>query len=140
MPEYSRIFLNEHGPEYTQAHIELMAKGQVDLENRPLKSGPFPVILDTSLEVHAIWSEVKYGSVSPWIAEEWPKRPIDGFVLCRPDLPWAEDPLRENPFDRDMLFERYCSMLTAHKKRFAIVEGKGPDRLAAALEAVHSWA
>lgn len=139
VPVYSRVFLEQQGPYYTFEHLELMARGQADIENRALRNGPFPVILDTSLEVHNIWSNVKFGKVSPWIEKQWHKRPIDGYILCRPDLNWEEDPLRENPFDRDSLFDQYNSHLSRHNKRFAVAEGHGPDRLAMALQAVNAW-
>ena len=32
---------------------------------------------------------------------------IDHYFLCKPDIPWEPDPLRENPEDRERLFKLY---------------------------------
>jgi nicotinamide riboside kinase len=49
--------------------------------------------------------------------------------LCRPDIPWEEDPLREHPEQREQLFDLYHKSLIEHNLPFTIVEGDLPNRL-----------
>ena len=46
--------------------------------------------------------------------------------VCTPDIPWAPDPLRVNPFDRERLFQEYIKMLKLIGSPFTIIEGDGP--------------
>ena len=44
------------------------------------------------------------------------------------------DPLRENPRDRDRLYQLYRDDLTARKLSYAVIEGQAGRRLDCALE------
>jgi nicotinamide riboside kinase len=39
------------------------------------------------------------------------KQKFNHYFLCKPDIPWEEDPLRENSENRDELFEIYLQEL-----------------------------
>jgi nicotinamide riboside kinase len=132
VPEYSRMYLGQMGPSYTFEDIIHISRGQVGLENRALHSTNRPIVSDTSLEVLELWSRERFNRVSKEL-EAWRERPVDCYLLCKPDLPWEEDPLRENPFDRDRLFEQYLGMLKAQGKSVHIVSGQADARLQSAL-------
>lgn len=136
VPEYSRIYLEQSGLRYGKDDLELIAAGQRGLEHRALRSATRPIVSDTGLEVLEVWSLERFNCVHPEITN-WRDRQVGLYLLCRPDLPWEEDPLRENPFDRDRLFEHYLDMLKAADKPFAVIEGEGNARLQSALDAVH---
>ncbi len=89
-----------------------------------------PLLLcDTDMITVRIWSEEKYGQCDPRIialTEEWP---YDFWLLCRPDIPWEPDPLRENPHDRDRLFDVYKTMLNALGKPYSIIDGDQAQRM-----------
>jgi len=59
---------------------------------------------------------------------------VDAYWLCKPDIPWASDPLRENQNDRMRLFKLYQSLLDELKVPFIILEGSHDKRILAALE------
>ena len=58
------------------------------------------------------------------------------YLLCKPDLPWEPDSLRENPDDRDQLYQRHLQEIKRLGRPFEIVEGRGERRLANANAAV----
>jgi nicotinamide riboside kinase len=91
---------------------------------------------DSSLEVIELWSEVRFQRCHPWILEQLEKRQPDLYLLCTPDLPWEYDPQRENPDDREALFEIYRKELSG--KKGMEIRGEGEDRTQKAIEAVQS--
>jgi nicotinamide riboside kinase len=48
---------------------------------------------------------------------------FDHYFLCAPDIPWEADPLRENPDDRQQLFEFYLATLQKNRRSFTILSG-----------------
>jgi nicotinamide riboside kinase len=57
-------------------------------------------------------------------------------LLCSPDIPWEPDPLRENPHDRDRLFQVYLAMLEKLRKPYAIIAVGRRKRLKDAMRAI----
>lgn len=95
-------------------------------------------IADTDLLTYRIWLSFKYGHCAPWLeALSWRQKPVL-YLLCKPDLPWEFDPLRENPNDLLPLYESYKSILEEENAPYFLVEGKGPHRLIAAISAINS--
>ena len=54
-------------------------------------------------------------------------------LLCRPDIPWEPDPLRENPHDRDRLFAVWEREMQALGLPYTIIEGTEEERMRAAM-------
>lgn len=95
-----------------------------------------PVFYDTDTLNLWIWSMEKYGRVHPVI--DWMVRDTryTWRLLCRPDIPWVPDPLRENPHDRDRLFDIWERELKAHGFPYTIIGGTPAERLADATRLV----
>ncbi|MBK6665466.1 MAG: hypothetical protein IPG48_04760 [Saprospiraceae bacterium] len=70
-----------------------------------------------------IWQLEKYGHIDDALWKHWNNKQEGWYLLCRPDMPWEEDPLRENPYDRDRLFDIYHQYLLDHNKKFTIISG-----------------
>jgi nicotinamide riboside kinase len=89
-------------------------------------------------EIHAavveIWYEEKFGPAPEALKAMTKTLPTRHYLLCKPDLPWVEDPLRENPHDRDRLFNIYLDWLNIGGHSFSVVSGT--KRLEASLEIV----
>ena len=49
------------------------------------------------------------------------------YLLCYPDVPWKEDPLRENPHDRKRIFDLYLTELK--DKPLTIISGNKTERI-----------
>ena len=81
------------------------------------------VISDTEMAVIYIWSLEKFKIVSPTIQSLLEEQNFDHLFLCAPDIPWEKDELRENPFDRQRLFELYNDLLVKKRISFSIING-----------------
>ena len=123
--EFAREYLTDLGKNYLQEDLLEIAKGQ--LENEQLITNNQQISLhDTDLITLKIWSDYKYGSCNNWILEQIEKQKVENrfYLLCKPDLKWDYDPLRENPNDRDNLFAIYKKELERLGHNYFIVEGE----------------
>ena len=59
---------------------------------------------------------------------------FDYYLLCKPDIPWEEDRLRENPNERDDIFDVYETTLKKRNLNYKIVKGSIQERLITALD------
>lgn len=98
-------------------------------EPRIGNGGSRPVFFDTDPVNLVIWSREKYGRVHPEIELLAREMNYTWRLLCRPDIPWEPDPLRENPHDRDRLFVEWEKELKARALPYTIVEGSREQRL-----------
>lgn len=139
LPEYARAYLTEIGRPYQDSDLLEIAKGQVRKEDELLAEEVDTIFFDTSLEVIKVWSEWKYKSCDSFILDNLRDRQADLYLLLAPDMAWENDPLRENPNDRDIIFERYISELKALDKPYEIVSGLGHLRTQRAIQAVTKY-
>ncbi len=95
-----------------------------------------PVFFDTDPVNLAIWSREKYGRVHPEIEQLAREMHYTWRLLCRPDIPWEPDPLREHPLDRDRLFLEWEKELNARALPYTIVEGSRERRLRTATNII----
>ncbi|MAX06303.1 MAG: ATPase [Flavobacteriales bacterium] len=116
--EYARKYLEKIERKYNKEDLIKIAEAQLKSEQK-LK------ILDTDLITIKIWSYYKYGSCDKWILEQVEKQKHTKrfYLLCKPDIAWEEDKLRENPKNRMELFEIYKKELENLSHDYYIVEG-----------------
>jgi nicotinamide riboside kinase len=78
--------------------------------------------------------------VDPWVLEEIARRTYDLILLCAPDLPWQEDPLREHPElkMREAFFAKYLQLTKQSGFPFKIIAGYPVKRMSAGVEAIQS--
>lgn len=138
VPEIAREYLNNLGRDYVFEDIANIAKGQLELENQLAEKTGKILFCDTDLLVTKIWSIYKYGKCDPWIEEKVISHRYDLYLLCGIDLPWVQDPLRENPGEREEIFGLYLKELQQVKVNFAIISGLGERRLRNAILAVEA--
>ncbi|MCR9249709.1 MAG: ATP-binding protein [bacterium] len=135
--EYAREYLNNLGRPYDESDLVEIAKGQVDSERNSASKASKYVICDTDMVVIRIWSLEKFGDISGSLEIQMNSEiPADIYLLTDPNIPWEYDPLRENPYDRQYLFDQYKFYLRNGGFRFKIISGSKEDRLQLALEAV----
>jgi nicotinamide riboside kinase len=127
IPEFARFYLENLPTSYTISDLDKIAKGQLDLWNKSTRSNL--TFFDTEMLVMKIWSEFKYNSCSAFILTALENQSFDHYFLCRPDIEWEEDPLREHPEKREELFELYLNELIERKLPFTLVEGTLEERL-----------
>ncbi len=143
-PEYAREYLLLLGRPYTADDLLIIAQNQVELSNKyiqdAIEKNADAVFFDTDMHVMKIWSEVVFGSCHPWILEQLQQQQIDYYLLCKPDIPWVEDELREYPDVevRNNLFAIYEEQLQQQTTPWAVVSGNYEVRLQNALQAVNT--
>ncbi len=128
--EYAREYLELRSPggSYSQEDVLNIAKNQWEREQQAVLKNSQNLVLDTDLLVIKVWWEQKYGSCHPWILDKLNQQPTRKYLLTKPDIPWQSDPLRENPNDRDFLFDIYQRELTTAHSDYEVISGDGPQR------------
>ena len=134
VPEYARTYIDHLRRPYREEDLLKIAQGQVQREDEAAHRHPRLLICDTSLLVINIWSNYRYGRCHAWITQQWEQRPVNHYLLCRPDLPWQPDPQRENPHTRDELFTLYQKVLQT--KPYTVIEGDQAARLEMSIKTV----
>ena len=117
--EYAREYLDALNRDYNQDDLLKIAKGQLQAENGIQ-------LLDTDLITLKIWSKYKYGSCDKWILTQIEKQKSENryYLLCKPDIPWEADPQRENPNNREDIFEIYKKEIASLGHDYFIVDGE----------------
>lgn len=133
LPEYAREHLD--GSPYGEATVAAIAREQMRREAALLASGAGRVVLDTDLAVIWVWWRVKFGPPPAWLERAFRAQPARFYLLCRPDLPWQPDPLRESPGERWGIHRRYVALLSSRALPFAEIGGRGAARSDAAVAA-----
>ncbi|MFZ8930296.1 MAG: ATPase [Gammaproteobacteria bacterium] len=134
VPEAARSYLALRGGRYEEGDLLAIARRQWAWA----RWAEGPAVLDTDLWTLFIWAEVRFGRVDPWLSTAAAAQGPRLYLLCEPDLPWDEDPLREHPAPeaRAALHGRYAAILAAQAWPWVSLRGTGPDRLAAAVAAL----
>ncbi len=141
-PEYAREYLLQHGTQYTYAQLLEIAKGQIAKEEEYIRkaeaAGHSYLFIDTDLYVMKVWCEYVFNDCHAWILNQIAKRHYDGYLLCKNDLPWTKDELREYPDEgpRQQLFHIYHDLLVQQHVPWKLVRGTQEERLQTAVEGV----
>ncbi len=113
IPEYARTYLESLPFHYRYEDVEHIAEVQYKtLQKHGLENRSELIFFDTYLVITKIWFQVVFDRIPQWLDGAIRNSPIDLVLLLKPDLPWVEDPLRENGSTekREYLFQLYpCS-------------------------------
>jgi NadR type nicotinamide-nucleotide adenylyltransferase len=136
--EYAREYLLAHGMNYSFEELTTIAKGQLALEEEGVKMAKSILFIDTDMYVMKVWSEFVFGRCDAWILDQIGKRQYDAYLLCKTDLPWVRDELREYPdlVSREKLYHIYRDILINQSVPWAEIGGQEHQRLEAAIGAV----
>ena len=143
LPEYAREYFDRRADQssapsahaYQSSDVAAIAREQIRRERTLLEEADGSVVLDTDLAVILIWWRERFGQVPAWIEAAFAAQAHRLYLLCRPDLPWQADRLRESPHDRPRLHELYRRLLTARQLPFVEIGGFGETRFDAAFAA-----
>ncbi|MGE4586649.1 MAG: AAA family ATPase [Mangrovibacterium sp.] len=135
MQEYAREYLRGKSS-YTYADVEIIAREQIRQYEAARRSDKL-VFMDTWLIITRVWFEWVYGRVPGWLDAAIVACPVDLYLLCRPDIPWQPDPLREHGGEeRNQLFLIYRDELEKRGFPYAELGGDGEERVRNARDAV----
>ncbi len=117
--EYAREFLVDLDRPYKIQDLIHISETQ-NKRVREMQNGENRyLVVDTFM----VWSKVKFGQIPDRIKEIHHTTSIDLYILCKPDIPWEEDPLREHPNQRERLFEIQLVALEGSGANFIVVSG-----------------
>ena len=146
-PEFAREYLLENGTAYTIDDLITITKGQLDAVQkytRALQSQidlteiVKPLIVDTDMYVMKVWAEYVFGTCPTFILDEINKQDYDLYLLCKPDIPWVKDELREYPDEkpRQELFQIYKDILINQQTPWVEISGGFEERNQKAAAAI----
>ncbi len=87
------------------------------------------ICCDTDLLTILIWQKEKFQKTDPYLWNKWIESQPDIYFLCAPDIDWVYDSQRENPLDRERLFEIYETQLISNGKPYTILSGTLEKRI-----------
>lgn len=141
VPEYAREFLLKNGPGYNYDDLLTIARGQLSLEDEMAKkeTGPF-LFVDTDMYVMKVWCEFVFEKCHDFILNEIVNRKYDLYLLCKTDLPWVQDELREYPdlCSRELLYQIYHDQLINQNVPWVEIGGSYEERFKGAIRAIDS--
>lgn len=169
-PEFAREYLTTHGMDYDFDDLLSIAKGQLALEKeyenmvnsqwsiaegsnpgeakrwvnvKTLRSQNYPPLLfvDTDMYVMKVWCEYVFQKCHHFILNEIIQQTTNFYLLCKPDLPWAEDVLREYPDEKPRLelYQIYRDIMINQKVPWVEIFGDYDARLEKAISAIDKF-
>jgi NadR type nicotinamide-nucleotide adenylyltransferase len=136
VPEFARQYLLALGRPYNYDDLLVIAKGQLEQEDRLVASLKTPVIfVDTDMYVMKVWCEFVFGKCHPFILDQIVIRKYDAYLLCKTDLPWVADELREYPDleSRERLYYMYKDLMVNQSTPWFEISGGYEERLENAI-------
>ena len=104
--EYAREYMEALAPSYEYTYDVVVAIAKHQVEQLQSLSGELQ-IFDTELIITKVWFMHKFGKCPDFLHEALLRYPMDVYLLCYPDMPSQPDPVRENPNNREYLFDWY---------------------------------
>lgn len=134
IPEFARTYVENLDRPYEYEDLVTIAKKQIEQLNLYRNQDNGIIILDTWLIITLIWFEVVYHNVPHWLTEAIEKTHIDLFLVCDTDLPWVNDPVRENGGEKRIELQRkYIEIIERFGFSYRIVSDTDQKRLNNAL-------
>jgi len=127
--EYARYYLAENGPEYDLEQLRNMCRLHLNYQQEKVPISAPCGIFDTDLINYKIWAEEVFGCCPAEISTGIERESSHVYLLCKPDLPWESDPLRENPYELQRLYQRHFDEIIRLKRPYEEVEGSGRERM-----------
>lgn len=136
--EFAREYVEKLPLHYTYQDVEAIAKIQVQQYQATTSDRGQLFFFDTWLIITKVWFQWVFGKTPGWLNDRILDCPIDLFLLCRPDLPWEPDPVRENGGENRLkLFDLYRNELQHYGFNFVEIGGIGEARLQAAIDGMN---
>ena len=145
VPEYAREYLLKYGTDYKYEDLYTIAQGQIkgeeDAINKMQQSkhsilNPQPLFIDTDMYVMKVWSEFVFNKCDNRILTQIANRQYDLYLICKTDLPWVKDELREYPDleSRGKLYHYYKETMINQTVPWVEISGNYEERLKKAIE------
>ena len=140
--EYGRLWCEEHGARTRMVDlVEIATEHQRRISVARMAAetaGQSWLILDTDPVMTAVWAQMLYDAQDPAFANL--ENPADLYLVPDIDLPWVADGLRYlgEADTRRRFMDLSIAELDRRALPYALVQGSGPARTAAALRAIQA--
>jgi NadR type nicotinamide-nucleotide adenylyltransferase len=138
IPEYARGYVENLDRPYTYDDVEIIAKQQIKEYHLSTPDNAL-VIYDTALIITRVWFDFVFNRIPQWLDEAILTLPYDLYLLCYPDIEWEPDPVRENKYDRRLLFNTYKDLLEANQFQYRVITGQGDTRTQLAIQEIEKY-
>lgn len=135
IPEYARTYVENLSRKYNYADVENIAKMQ-QMQFREKEIGDGIVFFDTDLIITKVWFSECYAKVPEWLDAAIKDQNVSLYLLCKPDLDWKYDAVRENAHNRQYLYDCYKKEVERLAVPWVEIEGFGNVRIENAINAV----
>jgi HTH-type transcriptional regulator, transcriptional repressor of NAD biosynthesis genes len=131
VPEYGRVFTEEHGlsHEWTSTDFEHIAHRQMEMEHEAARrSGPV-LVCDTDVLATALWHERYLGCRSKVVEQMASQRRPHLYVLTADDIAFVQDGLRDGEHLRGWMTQRFRETLAGAGVPWLEVRGGRQQRV-----------
>jgi len=139
VPEYAREYVGNLNRKYTLDDVIKISETQHKQIDEKLKEANKFIFVDTEDVINKIWCDVVFRTCPDVIEHRITNYPFDLYLLLMPDLPWQEDPLRENPDKREHLYSLYKHELENRNLPFSEISGFNEKRLENAVKVIEEY-
>ena len=134
VPEFARDYLqNKWDSTHEVCSLEdliMIAEGQIESENKRLQTAKNFLFCDTNVLVTQNWSETHFNGYCDPRIKLWVNTfQYDHYFLTHIDVPWEADDLRDQPEEREKMFNFFMESLTKRNLPFTILKGNHEDRI-----------
>ena len=136
--EFARTYLEARKESsYEWKDLEAIARGQMARIEEAMTKAPKLLFCDTDLVTLHIWSLDKFDKPIPFVESLLAQHKPHLYLLCKPDIAWQPDPLREDATRRVALFSWNAWVLESINANYQMVGGTGDARFKNALSHVN---
>lgn len=140
LPEFGRKYLLKINRPYNYDDVVYIAKMQYLREKLYLKKTKNTLFVDTDLINIEVWFEEVYNKKPKWLEQKMSEIFADFYLLCKPDIQWQPDTVRENGgIMRNYLFEIYKNKLIEYQLNYAIISGSGNIRFKNCVHEIRNY-
>ena len=140
IPEYAREYVLSLNHRYTYDDVVHIAKKQLEFMKKYTSHNCNYLFVDTYLIITKVWLMRVFQKVPEWIDREISRTKDALYLLCKPDIPWEPDGVRENGgVMRTVLFNEYRRELQQAGLKYAYVEGSGLERVNCAINRIQTY-
>ncbi len=140
VPEYARTYIEKLNRPYVYDDVLNIALKQVEMIKTCSSGSDSVLFVDTYLIITKIWFVRVFGKYPKWIDSEIGETADDYYLLCKPDIPWIEDGVRENGgIMREILFRDYENELKSANLNYSVIQGEGAERYNNAVREVSQF-
>jgi NadR type nicotinamide-nucleotide adenylyltransferase len=131
--EFSRFYAEARAQKnlkLTMEDVLPIAIGQITAENKQFEIANKVLICDTELLETKVYSEHYYNGFCPELVKKYAnENTYDLYFLTYIDTIWEADGIRDQPKNRQQLFNRFEQALIVSQKPYVLVKGSFEERL-----------